>query len=360
MTDTTEDRLLAAIRANPLATQQQLADRLGLSRESVAGHIMRLTRQGRILGKGYLLPEDERWLVLGGANVDLTGQSSGPFLEGDSNPGHLGQSPGGVGRNIAENLARLGRNTGLVSLVGRDPQGDWLTERIAGAGIGVDGLLRHPEWPTSTYLAMNDADGRLIGAIADMRIIDDLTPERLAPLQSRLVAADTLVVEANLPEATLAWLAGLPLRGRLYADAVSASKAPRLQPLLHRLAGLKVNRAEAAALLGEPVGDDAALAARFLAAGVGQLVLSLGGDGVFLASAGESLHQGPFAGRVRSDTGAGDALFAGIVHAARQGRPLADQAAFGLGCAGMTLEAESANHPDLSEPNVQQWITHHE
>lgn len=357
MIETLEERLLTAIRQNPLATQQQLAERLGLSRESVAGHIMRLTRQGRILGKGYLLPEDERWLMLGGANVDLTGQSSGPFLPGDSNPGSLSQSPGGVGRNIAENLARLGRPVSLVSLIGRDPQGNWLAERITEAGIGVDGLLRHPDRPTSSYLAMNDADGHLIGAIADMGITADLTPERLAPLQSRLIAADTLIVEANLPEASLAWLAQLPLRGRLYADAVSASKAPRLQPLLHRLDGLKVNRAEAAALLGEPVDDDEALADRFLAAGVGLLILSLGADGVFLATAEERLHRSPFAGSVRNDTGAGDALFAGIVHSARGGATLTDQAAFGLGCAGLTLEADQANHPNLSESHVQQWIT---
>ncbi len=51
-----EQQLLAAIRATPMATQQQLADQLGLSRESVAGHIMRLTRQGVILGKGYCCP----------------------------------------------------------------------------------------------------------------------------------------------------------------------------------------------------------------------------------------------------------------------------------------------------------------
>lgn len=351
-----ESRLLDAIRHHPLASQQQLADQLGLSRESVAGHIMRLTRQGKILGKGYLLPEGEQIVVLGGANVDLTGQSSAPFIAADSNPGSLRQSAGGVGRNIAENLARLGHNVSLISLVGRDPGGDWLSERIRLAGIGIDGLLRDPELPTSTYLAMNDANGQLLGAIADMGIIDALTPQRLAPLQSRLVAADTLVVEANLSAETLAWVGTLPLRGRLYADAVSATKAPRLRSLLPRLTALKVNRHEAATILDATGLDDDQLLTRLHQAGVEQLVLSLGSDGVLLSRAGQRYQQAPFRVDIHSDTGAGDALFAGILHAALTGGALADQATFGLGCAGLTLATEGANHPDLTETSVQQWI----
>lgn len=352
----TEQQLLDAIRLNPLASQQQLADQLGLSRESVAGHIMRLTRQGRILGKGYLLPDGERLVVLGGANVDLTGQSSAAFRSGDSNPGTLRQSAGGVGRNIAENLARLGQSVSLITLLGRDPNGDWLSERIRLAGIAIDGLLRDPDLPTSTYLAVNDADGQLIGAIADMGISDALTPERLAPLQSRLVAADSLLVEANLPAETLAWVATLPLRGQLYADAVSATKAPRLKPLLPRLTALKVNRSEAAAILDVEGLDDSELIERLHSAGVDLVVLSLGRDGVRLSRAGEQHQQAPFRVDIHSDTGAGDALFAGILHAALRGDALADQAAFGLACAGLTLETDGANHPELTETTVQQWI----
>lgn len=356
MSSSIETRLLDGIRQNPLASQQQLADQLGISRESVAGHIMRLTRQGKILGKGYLLPEGEQIVVLGGANVDLTGQSAAPFLAGDSNPGSLRQSAGGVGRNIAENLARLGHNVSLISLIGRDPSGDWLVERIRQAGIATDGLLRDGDLPTSTYLAVNDANGQLIGAIADMGISEALTPQRLTPVQSRLVAASSLVVEANLSAATLGWLATLPLRGGLYADAVSATKAPRLRPLLSKLAALKVNRHEAAAILDAEGLDDRELIAGLHNAGVKLVVLSLGRDGVRLSCAGKQHQQAPFQVSVHNDTGAGDALFAGILHAALGGDSLANQAKFGLACAGLTLESDSANHPELTETSVQQWI----
>lgn len=352
----TETKLLSAIRRNPLATQQQLADELGLSRESVAGHIMRLTRQGKILGKGYLLPSRDSVVVLGGANVDISGTSDGPFRSGDSNPGRLHQSAGGVGRNIAENLSRLGHRATLVTLLGRDPNGDWLLDRIHQAGIGTEGVLRHASLPTSTYLAVHDNQGTLVGAIADMGISKELTPERLAPLQSTLVSAATLVVEANLPAQTLEWLATLPLQGHLYADAVSISKAARLAPLLPRLSGLKANRAEARALLNDPELTTEALVERLLAQGVGTVALSLGADGVLLATEDRRCREPVFSSRVISDTGAGDALFAGILHAALNGFDLAEQARFGLGCAGFTLESHQANHPQLNEVTVNQWI----
>ncbi|WP_028670678.1 PfkB family carbohydrate kinase [Saccharospirillum impatiens] len=351
-----EQQLVAAIRATPMATQQQLADQLGISRESVAGHIMRLTRQGVILGKGYLLPDQDRIVVLGGANVDLTGRCSASYRPGDSNPGSLAQSAGGVGRNIAENLAHLGHDVTLITLLGNDSNGDWLQQRIAAAGIRTDGLLRHPSLPTSTYLAMNDHDGQLIGALADMGITDALTPEALAPLRSTLVAADAVVVEANVPEATLAWLATLPLKGALYADAVSTAKAPRLKPLLAHLNVLKVNQSEARALLGQEDTDAEALSNRLISEGVKTVALSLGSNGLLLNTASNQHQQGIYPTHIASDTGAGDALIAGIIHADRAGWTLLHQAAFGLGCAGLTLESAGANHPQLTETKVNQWI----
>jgi len=80
--------------------QQELADQLMISRSAIAGHIMNLTNKGLIKGKGYILASQ---------NMDLCGKASVPLLNGDSNPGTLHYSPGGVARNIADNLARLGR-----------------------------------------------------------------------------------------------------------------------------------------------------------------------------------------------------------------------------------------------------------
>ncbi|MEI8181049.1 PfkB family carbohydrate kinase, partial [Aestuariivirga sp.] len=64
-----------------------------------------------------------RVIVIGGANVDIKGRSRGSFVAGTSNPGEVTVSAGGVGRNIAENLARLGISVSLVTALGQDANG---------------------------------------------------------------------------------------------------------------------------------------------------------------------------------------------------------------------------------------------
>ncbi|MCB9052383.1 MAG: hypothetical protein H6556_23355 [Lewinellaceae bacterium] len=61
--------------------------------------------------------------ILGAANIDLTGFSHQPLRYGDSHQGALKISLGGVGRNIAENLARLGLPTRLICSIGDDIYG---------------------------------------------------------------------------------------------------------------------------------------------------------------------------------------------------------------------------------------------
>ncbi|EAR09908.1 carbohydrate kinase [Reinekea blandensis] len=355
-----ESKVLDAIRANPLASQQSLADELGLSRESVAGHIMRLTRKGEILGKGYILPAGQTLVVLGGANVDLTGTSADTFRPGDSNPGGVKQGAGGVGRNIAENLARLGNEVVMVTLVGDDSRGRYLIEQAQEAGIQTQAMVRHSEHATSTYLALNNDQGELVGAIADMAIIEQLTPEWLAERMSLLQSAQTLLVEANLPEATLTWLGEQSLNAPLVADAVSATKAVRLKPLLHRLDLLKVNRSEALTLIDEPASSDLSdeqLILRLLACGVTSVLLSLGERGVRYGDSTQQIELPVPHCDMLSDTGAGDALLAGFVHARHHIESVDTQLQFALLCAAMTLEAPQAVNTRLSATAVLQRLT---
>lgn len=61
--------------------------------------------------------------VIGGANIDIIGKCNQALIPYDSNIGHVTQSFGGVGRNIAENIARLGFSTHFISALGNDAGG---------------------------------------------------------------------------------------------------------------------------------------------------------------------------------------------------------------------------------------------
>lgn len=349
-------RVYQAIKSDPLASQQAIANRLNMSRESVAGHIMQLTRQGYILGKGYLLAEQNTYVVLGGANVDINGHSDKNLHSHDSNPGTISQSPGGVGRNIAENLARLGEHVHLIAPIGLDQRGDWLIEQTRLSGVETHNVLRHETLPTGTYLAINDSNGTLLAAIADMRIIDSLEEQKLSSKQALLQSAHRIIIDANLPAGIIAWLAQQPLSARFIADAVSTAKAPRLRAILPKLTLLKANQDEARAILGCAETNPETLAKALIGAGVGEVLLSLGKQGVLYADSTHTIRQACYPVQAVSDTGAGDALLAGYLSACQQNMNLNQSLSFALACAAMTLESPHANNPELTVQTVTQWI----
>ena len=350
-----ENSIITAIRANPMASQLELATAVGISRESVAGYIMRLTRKGLILGKGYLLPEGNNILVIGGANVDLTGTAQDDYRASDSNPGIVQQSAGGVGRNIAENLARLGCHVAMITLVGNDSRGSFLIDHARDAGIQTQDFIQLTNYATSTYLALNNANGELVGAVADMSILNQLLPELLVEKMSRLQAANQLIVEANLPIETIEWLAKQSLKAPIIADAVSATKAVKLIPLLPKISLLKVNISEARAILeldDQHNATEHQLIKALLESGVKAVLLSLGERGVMVGNHETNRSQQGPACHMVSDTGAGDALLAGYVFAQQRNLTPSAQLKFAMACAACTLEAKQAVNSQLTEQYV--------
>src|SRR5512139_2610731 len=87
-------------------------------------------------------------LVIGAACVDIVGVLKGEMQTGTSNPAQIRTSCGGVGRNVAENLARLGQAVNLLTVVGEDQNGDHLIKAIAEAGVNVEAIKRTSLHPT--------------------------------------------------------------------------------------------------------------------------------------------------------------------------------------------------------------------
>lgn len=355
-----EQQILAILRDEPLIAQQTLADRLSISRSAVAGHIMNLTQKGHILGKGYVLADPRFVLVLGGANMDISATTERTLVPADSNPGLVRCAPGGVARNAAENLARLGVDTRLLAAVGDDPFGRSLLEATQKAGVDVQGCWVLNGQTTSTYVSLHGPAGDLAVAVNDMRILDCITPEKLAPQADRVRHAAALVLDCNLTADALAWVFANRGNTPAFVDAVSAFKCPRLVPWLDQVHTLKVNRQEAQALCGWAVQSDAEIerAAQWLhTEGVQQVVLSLGARGVYWSDMGAAHGwQGTVPAEVVNVTGGGDALMAGLVHGFVSRQSLAETIPFALACAALTVSAEQSNHPSLSVVSVAQLL----
>ena len=300
-----------------------------------------------------------RCAVVGAANIDIGGFPAGRIAMQDSNPGRVRLSAGGVGRNIACNLARLGVRTELVAPLGDDAFADIVRADCARAGVGTDLAFAFAGEPSSVYLFIADAGGDMQLAVNDMAICDRLTPETLQSRLDALKAMDAVVLDANLPAATLDFLAR-QLRVPLLADAVSAAKAPRLLGALSRLAALKPNAIEAETLTGIPVHgpDSAARAARrLIELGVARVFITLGERGVCCADAAQTLFLPGAPARLVNATGAGDAFTAALAWSLLRGCSLRACALAGMAAASLAVESMDTVSPEICEEAVLKRIT---
>lgn len=304
-----------------------------------------------------VMASDRFVVAVGAANMDITGSALHPLASGDSTAGRIRCAAGGVARNVAENLARLGRDVRLVSAVGDDLYGSALLEHTRRAGVDMQACQVLAGLATSTYLSVHGPDGDMALALNDMAILEQLTPERLAAHAGLLRHAGAVLVDCNLPDAALGWVVAQAGDTPLFAEPVSAFKCRRLLPWLERIHTIKANRLEAQALTGLAVDSDAGVveAANWLHRhGLRQVVLSLGARGSYWSGhTGASGFQPALPLPVLNTTGAGDALMAGLVCCFLDGAALAEAIAFATGCAALTLTTPQANHPNLSVAAVQ-------
>ena len=357
-----KQQLLELIRANPFISQQDLAAELGLSRSAVAGYIAGLIRERKLLGRAYVLPDRRSVVCMGAANLDRKLRSLAPLALHTSNPASQAESYGGVARNIAENLARLGTPVALLTATGSDSSGAALLAHAESLGIDVHGALRLDGAASGTYTAVLDANGDMMVALADMALYDRLTPAFVAAREAQLASAALVVADLNLPLATVEALLGQARRAvaPLVLVAVSEPKMARLPRDLLGVRLLILNAGELAARVARPLPDEAALEAAMRevqAQGARDVVVTRGAAGVLLTLPDGAIGRlAAPAAEVADVTGAGDAFAAAVCWSLAQrddGTGGAGADALLLACRrGLHLSALTVTTLDTVHPHI--------
>mgnify|MGYP003376637755 CR=1 FL=1 len=350
-----ERQLLRWIEENPMISQQELADKAGITRSSVAVHISNLMKKGHIAGKGYIIRTAPYAVVVGGVNMDIGGRSYGSLIPQDSNPGQVRMSLGGVGRNIAHNMCLLGVDVRMLTAFGDDLSAQKLAASCGELGIDISQSLQIPGAATSTYLFISGPDGDMALAMSDMDIYRHITPAFLSSRSALLGSAQLIVLDTNIPAESIAWLAE-NCRVPLFADPVSTVKAEKLRPVLGKLHTLKPNRLEAELLSGVAITDEASMnraADALLATGLRRVFISLGADGVFAADRTSRCHIPCCPGKMVNTTGCGDAFMAAIAWAYLEGTDLEGTARAGLAASSIAMESEETINPAMSAEEIR-------
>jgi len=305
--------------------------------------------------EGFIFSADKPVLVIGGAGVDIVGRLKSDLHTDTSNPAQIRYSFGGVARNVAENLARLGQPVRLMTAVGKDDPADALLEVLVGAGVDVGAVLRSADGNTGIYLAVLDPAGRLQLALDDMRIISGLTPQYVRQYAGLFEDASMLFIDANLTKETLRTVMSLARQAHLpvCADPTSMLLAHRLRPYVSRFFMISPNSNEASILCdpSQQVSNrkQALEAAKCMVGqGVGVAIITLAERGLCYATSEISGYIPAFRTEVLDPTGAGDALSAAVIFAILNGMQIDEAMQLGVAAASLTLSYRGAVVPDLS------------
>jgi pseudouridine kinase len=300
------------------------------------------------------LDSNAHLLIIGAASLDTKGRAGQPIQTGTSTPGAIRISVGGVGRNIAENLARLGEHVVLLSAVGDDGSGRRLLQQAGECGIDVSHVLVDAGHRSAAYLAVLDETGNLAMSIDDMDIGRELiTPAFVYRRRALFRDARMIVLDANLSSRTLDTIFNLAHRYSVpvCADPTTATLAPRLQPHLPDLMLVTPNAAEAEALCGVQVSDRESgldAAQRLVSMGIQIAIVTLGATGLVYATFQESGHVPAIECEIVDYTGAGDALTAAVVFGLLNDLPIDEAVRLGTSAAALTLQSRETVSPKLS------------
>lgn len=289
-------------------------------------------------------------VVVGAVNIDIGGAPKNELIPRDSNPGKITTSLGGVGRNIAHNMRLLGLDVRFVTALGDDDGARRVLRSCVELGIDASPSLVEPEASTSMYLFITNRGGDMVLAVSDMEVYRKLTPAFLETRLELLCGAELVMIDANIPRESIAWLAER-CSAPVFCDPVSVSKAGKLDGLLGNIHTLKPNRIEAELLSGTEItdGESLAMAAEtLLDTGLSRVFISLGGNGMYAAERGGSVYLPSPPTNLVNATGGGDAAMAALAWAYTKGKNLNDSAAAALAAGSIAVECRDTINPRLT------------
>lgn len=351
-----EEEILNLIKSNPLISQNELSDILKITRSSVAVHITNLIKKGYIKGKGYIVSDEDFAVVIGGANVDIVGISQNELRYKDSNIGHIKMSLGGVGRNIAENLVRLGVNTKLITAIGDDIYGMKILNECRDIGIDLENSLKLKGYNSSVYMSILDSSNDMHLAISEMDILSNMSIDFIKQKRNIIENSRVAVIDTNIPKDVMDYIVNNFKETEFFLDTVSTEKSKKVKDIIGKFHTIKPNRYEAEMLSGIEINsndDFKKVSNFFLEKGVKRVFLSLGEEGIYYNDAdGFEKFVKPPETKVVNANGAGDAFVSGLVYSYIKDYSIEDTINFAMGCSKMAISHENTINPNINLENV--------
>jgi pseudouridine kinase len=261
-------------------------------------------------------------ICIGASLVDELMHLSSEILLATTNEATVSKTPGGVGRNIAHQLAILGVPVQLISVFGNDSDGDWLKEGCKKAHVKTDASITI-DGSTGKYTGILKEDGSLYSAFLLNPALHMITPQHLEKNKELLATASYLLADANLEKNTFQWLvdfskaSGVPL----ILEPVSVPPASKFRDVdMDGLYMITPNEDELPVLCQKPAFFTQQQIEELLGRGIKNIWLHNGkyGSALYNSEKAITLHAPTI--EVKDCTGAGDGSLSGFIFGKHHGR----------------------------------------
>lgn len=296
--------------------------------------------------------------VVGGSNIDIYGRPFEKLKLNDSNPGTTGVVLGGVGRNIAVNLGKLGINVELITALGGDNYSSMLIDDFKDNNVTLNQSAIFKDSSTPTYLYIMDETGEMQYAIADMALNDNITIEFINDKMDIINNARACIIETNIPQDTIKYLVD-NVKIPIYIDPVSEKKSEKIKDCLDGIYAIKANKIEAGYLASVDINNDEDIklaSKKLIDMGIKNVFISLGDKGLHYRNKNEYGFISPHNVEVVNTTGAGDSLLAGITFALNKGYSIKEAAEVAVAVSGETVASIDNVALDLSAEKILKKI----
>ena len=292
-------------------------------------------------------------VVLGTVFVDIKGFPEDVYSPTGRNAGWVETVHGGVGRNVAEDIANVELRPTFVSMVDDTANGAEVLRKLRNHKVNTDYVLTRPDG-MGIWLAVFDNTGDLAGSISkrpNMDALTDLLDEKGDEIFS---GADSIVVEIDMDKEIIkrVFHYAEKYHKKVYAVVSNMVIASQRRDFLQSIDCFVCNLQEAGILFVDdfsalsPEELTEALYDRICKANIPSMVVTMGSRGAVYASrGGEKGYYPPETVKVRDTTGAGDAFCAGVAVGLTYGKTMRESVRIGTTLAASVITISESTCP---------------
>ena len=285
-------------------------------------------------------------VVFGTVFMDCKGFAAYRYDPFGRNVGSVKFIHGGVGRNVAEDLAAIGARVKFVSSVDDSALGAEVLARLAKEGVDVGAVRKSAHSGMGLWLVVMDEKGALAGSVSqmpDLSIMDAIVRDEGEKLVQE---ASCIVLELDLNDYISSEVLRLAVKHdkKIYGITGNMEVILRHREFLRSLECYICNDAEAGRLFdahvaaSDPKTALAMLDEYIKKEKIKSMVITLGEHGAVYSDGSSRGYCPAIPTKVVDSSGAGDAFFAGTMEALSRGCALSEAVEKGTKLASLTIQ----------------------